>query len=204
MATSNLKYFKLLRKLFPKGWAWNAKRLDDTTLKKLISSLSFEPCRIEEEAIKFLNDVYPNTTTDLLEDWERVLSLPDECDLDLDKTVTERQERVMQVLTSRGGQSPNFFINLAAQFGFDIGVIDVIDHTPFRAGIARVGDRLTNGSWLYTFTIEIPADAGGLKRFKASEGRAGDVLLAASNPTLECLIQKHKPAHTIALFAFIE
>ena len=203
MATSSLKYKKLLRKLFPSGAAWQSKFLESSELKKLINSLAIEPCRIEDAGWAFLNDVYPDTTVDLLPDWERLLRLPDECDLETEKTIEERQQRVLQVLTSRGGQSPNFYINLAQQFGFDIGVIDVIDHTPFRAGIARAGERLTNGDWLYTFTIEVPADAGGLTRFRASQSTVGDRLLNASNPTLECLIQKHKPAHTIALFAFV-
>ena len=204
MATSSLKYKKLLRKLFPQGWAWASKGVDSTDLKKLIDSLAIEPCRVEDAANDFINDVYPDTTVDLLEDWERVLNLPDECDLTENPTISERQTRVTQVLTTRGGQNAEFFITLAGQFGFDVDLIDIQDYIPFRAGEARAGDSLTNGDWIYTFTVSAPVSLAGLKRFRASEGVAGDRLLDASNPTLECLLQKHKPAHTIVLFSFKE
>ena len=202
MAATSLKYKKLLRKLLPTGWAWQAKSITDSDLKNLIDSLATEPCRVENAAFEFINDVYPDTTVDLLEDWERVLNLPDECDPATGQTITERQTRVVQVLTTRGGQNADFFITLAGQFGFDVSLIDIVDHVPFRAGQARAGDALTNGDWIFAFTVIAPLSLAATKFFRASEGRAGDRLLDASNPTLQCLLQKHKPAHTIVLFSF--
>lgn len=201
MAASSLKYKKLLRKLLPQGWAWRAKHTEGSDLKKLTDALAIEACRGEDAAFIFVEDIYPDTTTDFLEDWERILNLPDECDPDEDQTIAERRERVVQVLTTRGGQNEAFYKELASRFGFDVNDIEIIDHVPFRAGQARAGDALTNGDWIFAFTVILPVSIGNLNYFRAGD-RAGERLLTASNATLECLMQKHKPAHTIVLFSF--
>ncbi len=204
MANSSVKeqrYQKLLKKLFPQGWAWQRKSDSDSTMSKLLDSLALEYCRVDDRGLDLINEVDPNTTFELLEDWERLLGLPDECTpIDEFLTLQERRQRVLQVLTTRGGQNAEFYKTLASNFGFDIGVLEVKDNPPFRAGIGRAGDALTNGLWRYAFIIEAPSDS--IIKFRAGLSRAGDPLLKVSNATLECLIQKHKPAHTIAIFTF--
>lgn len=201
MAVSSLKYKKLLRKLLPQGWAWQSKSIDESDLKDLVDALSIESCRVEDAAFSFVKDVFPDTSVELLPDWERVLALPDECDPATFQTVEERQNRVVQVLTTSGGQNAEFFKDLAGRFGFDVDEIEVVDHVPFRAGQARAGDALTNGDWIFTFTIVAPLALGNITYFRAGS-KAGDRLLTATNATLQCLLQKHKPAHTIVLFSF--
>ncbi|MBE9542508.1 MAG: DUF2313 domain-containing protein [Proteobacteria bacterium] len=201
MATTSLKYRKLLRKLLPGGWAWQAKSITDTDFNNLVNALSEEPCRVEAAAFALVDDVYPDASIDLLPDWERVLNLPDECDPDTVQTIAQRQNRVVQVLTTTGGQNAAFFLELAARFGFDPNEIEVNDHVPFRAGQARAGDAITNGDWIFAFTVSAPVSLGNLTYFRAGS-KAGDRLLTATNATLECLLQKHKPAHTIVLFSF--
>ena len=195
-----LKYFRLIKKLFPTGWAWDAKDDKSTDMSKLLNSLAYEPCRVDDRALELINEVFPDTTLELLTDWERFLGLPDECDPDGATTIQERRNRVIQVLTTEGGQNADYFKRLAANFGFDIDVIEVSDQPPFRAGQGRAGDKLTNGDWRYTFIIEAPSDS--IIRFRAGQSSAGDPLLKVSNEVLECLIQRDKPAHTIALFSF--
>ncbi len=112
----------------------------------------------------------------------------------------ERRQRVLQVLTTRGGQNEAFYKQLASNFGYDIDVVGVEDQPPFRAGYGRAGDKLTNGDWRYTFIIEAPSDA--FVRFRAGQSAAGEPLLKVQNEVLECLMEKHKPAHAIVLFSF--
>lgn len=202
MATTSLKrYSKLFRKLLPQGWAWQRKHDTDSNLYKLSSSLSVEFCRVEDRSRDLLNEVDPQTTSEMLEDWERLLALPDECSpTDEVLTEQERRDRVVQVLTTRGGQNEAFYRTLASNFGYDIDVITVSDQPPFRAGQGRAGDRLTNGSWRYAFVITAPADS--VERFRAGQNRAGDPLLSVENEVLECLMEKHKPAHAVAIFSF--
>ncbi len=199
--TCIIKYRNLIRKLFPTGKAWNNKSVSSAVLYKLIQSLASEPCRIEARVDDLLKEVDPNTTFELLEDWERLLGLPDECDHNADEmTLQERRQRVIQVLTTRGGQNEAFYKQLASNFGFDIDVIEVQDQPPFRAGISRAGDKLTNGDWRYAFIVKVPSSS--LIKFRASLSRAGDPLQVVTNQTIECLLNKYKPAHSIVLFSF--
>lgn len=190
-----------VRSLFPRGAAWRLKEESGSNLRNLMNSLAIEACRIEERALELIEEVDPRTTTELLTDWERLTGLPDECEPSPENlTINERRARVVQVLTTSGGQNAQFYVDLAASFGITIEVTDVSDQPPFRAGRSRAGDRLTNGNWVYTFIISAPASEA--TRFRAGLSRAGDRLLDVSNPTLECLINKYKPAHTIALITF--
>ncbi len=195
------RYRKIIRDLFPRGSAWASKDEKSSVLRKLLDSLGYEPCRIEDASKAFIDDVFPDTTSNLLTDWERLLALPDACEKEPENlTVQERRERIIQVLTTLGGQNVDFYKNLVNNFGIDIDVIDVEDQPPFRAGQGRAGDSLTNGNWRYAFVISAPVESATV--FRAGPSRAGDPLRSFSNPTIQCLINKHKPAHTIALFRF--
>lgn len=202
MATITLKdrYARLIRKLFPSGWAWTRVNDPDSTLHKLLNAMSIEFCRVDERGRQLINEVDPTTTNELLEDWERLLGLPDECDSTSEQSLQERRRRVIQVLTTRGGQNEQFYKDLAANFGFDVDVISAEDQPPFQAGKSKAGDRLTNGLWRYAFIIKAPAEF--LTYFRAGQSAAGDRLVTVGNNTLKCLMEKYKPAHTIVLFNF--
>jgi uncharacterized protein YmfQ (DUF2313 family) len=190
-----------LRSLFPRGKAWDAKEDSASNISKLINALGQEACRLEVRAFDLLNEIDPRITNQLLTDWERLLNLPDECEPEPENlTAEQRRQRIVQVLTTSGGQNKQFFINLAANFGIAISVTDVTDQPPFRVGRSRVGDRLTNGPWTFAFVISAPFE--NATRFRVGISRVGQRLVDVSNPTLECLINKHKPAHTIAILTF--
>jgi len=195
-------YAKLMRRLFPKGYAWARLNDKNSLLYKLTDSMSYEFVRIHERALKLIDEYDPRTTFELLEDWERVLGLPDECDSSTDRTIEERRNRILQVLTMIGAQNEAFYKNLASNFGFNVDVISAEDQPAFRVGKSRVGDRLTNGDWRYTFIIRAPAEF--LIKFRTGRSSVGDPLVKVGNSTLQCLLQKHKPAHTIVLFSFGE
>lgn len=197
--TLRKKYLNLVKRLFPRGYAWDRIQDPDSNLSKLSDGYALELCKIDERANRLIEEVDPRTTNELLVDWERLLGLPDECDGNTDRTLAERRTRILQLLTTRGGQNENFYKTLAANFGFDVDVISAEDQPPFVAG-SRAGDRLTNGNWRYAFVINAPADF--LIRFRAGQGAAGDSLVKVGNDTLQCLMEKYKPAHTIVLFSF--
>lgn len=201
MANSTLrdKYLKLIRKIWPRGKAWERLFSSSSNLYKLSNAYADELCKVDERAFDLIREVDPRSSSELLPDWERLLGLPDECDGDDDKTIQERRQRVIQLLTTRGGQNEQFYKELASNFGFDVDVISAEDQPPFKAG-SRAGDRLTNGNWRYAFVINAPADF--LIRFRAGQGAAGDPLVKVGNDTLQCLMEKYKPAHTIVLFSF--
>lgn len=206
MATVGLvaKYKQLIRKLFPQGFAWESKAIDGTEFADFVAALAEEPCRIEERGFDFLDEMDPNTTFEMLDNWERLLKIPDECTPDGDPSLFERRVRVLQKLTTGGGQNEAFYKLIAQQLGYDVDIFDVEDFKDFRVGTARVGDALTNSTgtglgWAYTFQVQAPAEF--VRRFRVGQSTVGERLVLAENDTLECVIRKFAPAHVTVLFS---
>lgn len=203
MASSTLvaKYKTLIKKLLPQGWAWRFR--EDTPYNGLIESLPIEFCRVEERAYELIKEVFPDTTFELLSDWERLLGIPDECTPDPEDlgSIYERRVRVLQKLTAGGGQNAAFYQFLAQQLGYDVDIIDVEEFTEFRVGESRVGDRLSNTpAWQFTWAVVAPAEL--TRFFRTGQSTVGERLVLVDNETLRCVIEKFKPAHTNVLFFF--
>lgn len=211
MANARLvaKYKELIRRLFPQGRAWT--HILEYDFGGLVEGLAQEPARIEERGFDFLNEMDPNQTFEMLDNWERLLKIPDECTPEnYDPTLYERRVRVLQKLTTGGGQSRAFFKLIAQQLGYNTDVLDVVNFKDFRAGEGRAGDRISNSTtaggatsssgWAYTFAVRAPASLS--RQFRAGQGRAGDRLTLTENSTLECVIRKFAPAHVTVLFFY--
>jgi uncharacterized protein YmfQ (DUF2313 family) len=209
MATFGVeKYSSTIKKLFPTGWAFRF--YSGLNLTKIIDSLSIEPDRVEQRAYKLLDELDPNTTYEMLDNWERLLRIPDECTPPGDPTIYERRVRILQKLTTGGGQSRAFFKLIAEQLGYDADIIDVVNFRDFRVGASRVGEKLSNSTtpgggvgaagWAYTFQIKAPAEL--TRPFRVGQGSVGQRLVLVENQTLECVIRKFAPAHVTVIFSY--
>ena len=195
-----LKYKDLTKKFFPTGWAWRGKK--GGVFDQLLESIAGEPARVEDRIIHFIDEMDPNRTFELLETWERLLGIPDECTpANSNPSTYERRVRIIQKLSTGGGQSPAFYQLIASQFGYDANIIDVINYQPFRVGYARVGQPLSNtAAWAFTFTVQAPAAL--VRYFRTGQSSVGERLVLLENETLECVIRKFAPAHVTVLFSF--
>ena len=66
-----------LQALMPPGLAWV--RDSDTRITKFLRGLAYSFARVSRRVRDLLEEVDPRTTYEMLEDWERVYGLPDEC-----------------------------------------------------------------------------------------------------------------------------
>lgn len=212
MANLNIvaKYKEVIRGLFPRGKAWNY--ILDDEFGGLVEGLANEAARVEERGLDFLTEMDPNQTFEMVDVWERLLKIPDECTpTEGDPpTLYEQRVRILQKLTTGGGQSRDFFKLIASQLGYDTDILDVVNFKDFRAGEGRAGDRISNSTapgggvnaagWAYTFAVRAPASLS--RKFLAGQGRAGDRLTLTNNSTLECVIRKFAPAHVTVLFFY--
>lgn len=191
------EYREQLKALLPPGQAFP--RDPGTTLHDLLDGMSIELARVDGRARGLPKEANPSSTNEMLTDWERVAGLPDKCSGVLEETLQGRKSALLTKLTSTGGQSAEYFIELAASLGYTV-TIEVF--RPFRAGISVAGDALTNGPWAFTWLIRAPEVS--VTEFRAGLSVAGERLRTWGNDTLECKINQLKPAHTIALFAYGE
>lgn len=206
-------YAVALGNLLPVGRAW-ATGDEQSTLYKALRGLAQIWGYVDSRAADFLErESDPRATLEMLPDWERNWGLPDPCVAE-PLTIEDRRKVLVLWMTLLGGQSRQFFIDVAARLGY---TITITEYSPFMVGISMVGD--TSGMfnpddptqyrwWIggpdmrYYWTVHI----GELRLtwFRVTVGQTGiDPHLRIGIATdLECIIRRWKPAHTEVIFDY--
>lgn len=109
---------ELFRRL-PRGPIWPTVGTEATVWDALFDTMAEEFARVWLSSVDWLSDFYPDTCTDQLADWERVLSLPD-CGLALG-SVAERRGAIIARLRRRG--DPTLANIQALADSFDQGAV---------------------------------------------------------------------------------
>lgn len=185
-------YLQILQALLPKGIIWP--RDPESDLGRLLYGLAEEMARVDGRAADLVDESDPTTTLELLSDFERVCGLPGKCSSGED-TVEQRRGEVLAKLTSRGGQTPAYFIELAAQLGYSV---EIEEFRPFRAG-SSAEDRAYGTSWAHAWRVNGPMDQFS---FFTAGSFAGERLAAWGNEKLECYVGGKSPVHTTLLFGY--
>jgi uncharacterized protein YmfQ (DUF2313 family) len=207
------KFTRLIKGLLPLGRAWETVREDAINL---FPGLAVEFCRIKDRAKDLLTEIDPGTSTELLEDWETLLGLPDDC-TPATTDLIERRTQARQKLAAVGGISADFYEQVADDLGFEAFVSDA---HPFKVGHSVVGDFLYNSledrdifkagftvgeylyNWRWDFCFIVNVEATTVEAFEVGNNVVGDPLVSFGNELLECTIAKLKPAHTCSFFTF--
>jgi len=187
------QYFEEMKALLPRGVFWEIE--DGDVLSNLLGALSEEFARIDARALGLLDEVDPRTVYELLADSERDLGLPDSCTDQVD-TLAERRDALHSKLISVGGQSRQYFISLAQALGYSI---TISEFRSFVAGGGAAGGALTNSQWSHAWQANAAAET--IREFVVGSA-AGESLRDWGNESLECVLNKYKPAHTTVLFAY--
>lgn len=140
--------------------------------------------------------IWPETGA-ALDDWERVLGLPDPCVTGESLAVRQRIAAVLAKLNGLGGQSKAFFIQLAASLGY---TITITEFKPARAGIAVAGDAVNGAAWTSAWMIN--AEPVTVFVAKAGSAAAGEALAVWGNKLLECRMRAMQPAHATLIFSY--
>lgn len=144
---------------------------------------------------QLLIEMFPDQTSALLADWERVLNItpgPDD-------PVQLRRDRIVRMLRAKGGLSRSYFIGLAQTLGYEI---EIEEPVPFMAGWGTAGDDIFASAVISQWGVIIKNQP--IYAFLAGESVAGESL-CWWNPQafLEDLIKELKPAHTTVYFIYV-
>ncbi len=140
-------------------------------------------------------EILPSTTVQMLAEWERVFGLPDPCTL-LGTTFGERRAAVVAKVTDRGGQTIDYFVRLAAKYGH---AITITEFQPFTCE-STVEEEVFDESRAYTFRVNSVL-VGDVVEATCEDG-CETPLRTWGTHQLECLINRLKPAHTLALYGY--
>lgn len=188
-------YLEQLQALLPFGPAWPHDA--QVAMTRVLSAWAEEFSRVDARLASLMDEADPRTTNELLTDWERVAGLPDPCTLAIggEQTVAQRRAALVARLTGAGGQTPAYYIALAASLGF------VITITEFHA--RTVDDDfdypMYDDAWNFAWQVNAPAET---VFERTVDDTFDDPLAWWGNGQLECVINRVKPAHTVVLFSY--
>lgn len=181
-------------KLLPRGVLWTVS--PGSVKEALLRAMGSECAHADERVLDYLRESDPRTTDELLTDWERVLGLPGPC-AELEPTLIGRRYAVVAKLTSQGGQSIAYYVQVAAALGYSI---EIEEFPMAEVGVTVCGDELNGILCRFVWTVHAPP--GTPIFFSADESGAGDPLATVDATPLECALQSIKPAHTLLLFEY--
>ncbi len=193
-----------LAQLLPPGKAWP--REPDSALVQLLHGFAEEFARLDGRAAVLRDEADPLSALELLPDWERLAGLPDAC-VPIPEGIRDRQIAVARKISGLGGQSRDFFIDLAERLGVEV---EIEEFEPARCGFSVCGDFCWSDAWRFTWRVRVLADtqsSGDPTRLRfawalCGTASAGDAIRSFGIESLECLIRRAGPAHTNVLFAY--
>ena len=189
-------YAQQLRALLPTGAAWPQE--PDAVLSQLLAGEAEELARLDARSHRLLDETDPRTAYELLGDWERVLGLPDPCTAAA-TTLSARRLACWRKLAYQAGQTPAFFIALAASIGFDIEIHEFDpDVDAYDSSLAA---EVAAGRWRYIWRVHV-LNAGTFNYMVAGDPAGTALLEGEASLDLECIISAARPAHTHVIFTY--
>lgn len=190
---SKLEHTDTLAAYLPGGDLFVSKKIEGSTFRNLLSGLACELLNAEAYLKVLQQEFIPDQTVAFLSEWEKALSIPDDC-FDGEGTDDIRRRDILAKLASLGVQTVEDFEALALIFGIVVNV---------ESGIA------SNETFPLTFPVIFPLDDAEARftiivQFTTTAGvfpytfpiTLGDDSIII----LECLFNKLKPANCQVIF----
>lgn len=156
--------------------------------------------RIEQRAIDVLNVISPDTSGQMLADWERICSIK----TDANKSYADRVKRVIIQLNAIGGLSIPYFMRLAQSIGYQI---EIKEFSPLQNDLPNPGDIVQfrdeqSESLIFMWRVTVLNGDDNITYFRAGQSLAGEHLVEFGDPIIEEFFKDLKPAHTYCYFAY--
>jgi uncharacterized protein YmfQ (DUF2313 family) len=191
VALSAAAYVRQLLALLPPGAAW---RREPGTLVQLLTGLADELGRVDGRGAALIDESDPRTTFETLSDWERVYGLPDPC-VGGSPSTPQRRASLVAKIVGLGGQSPAYFIAVAAALGY---TVTITEFSPADVN-DDVDQPIEGDAWAYAWQVNAPLHS--VFEMTVEDG-VDDPLAAWSALPLECTLAALAPAHTIPIFTY--
>lgn len=191
---SDEDFHQAMLRLLPRGPAWRADPASN--LSATLLGLAPTYTRSSAAAAQVLVDANPDTTQNLLAEWEASLGLPDPCTA-VNPSLQQRQAAVRAKFGARGSLSVPFFITLAADLGFTITI------TEFAPYCADMACELADNDAIWANTWQVSTTQITTFYFSADNSSADDPLESYDAGELICRITQAAPAETTVFFTFL-
>ena len=153
-----MSYLSLLKGLLPPG-RWNLQ--GDSTVSKTLQAIADELDRVDQRARQLIEESDPRTAEETLDDWERVLGLPNEQIPEIPGTTAARRVAITQAVVAQGGQNRAYYEAVCAACGYPLLVLTRMTTRMMRCETARVGDRVYGTAYAFVIVLEVDAPTPG-------------------------------------------
>lgn len=180
-------YAHMLHELRPRG---PAMLQEDTVLNALAEELA----RAHNRALNLIEEADPRNTSELFDRWEQVFGLPDPC-VTSEQNLAQRRAALVTKVVTTGGQSPQYYINIALALGYEITITEFHEHTVDD----DVDYPLYDEQWLFAWQVNAALNT---VQELSVEDDVETPLAWWSNEILECVLDRLKPAHTSVIYSY--
>lgn len=196
LGRSDDEYYLALKKLLPKGPAWE---LDNNCFfMKMLELASLEFARIDADIKKLIDESDPRTASVTLAEWFYQWDIPDECLKLLGEEDLALYQKVLVTKISSQGYTFEELINLLAiQLGYSN--VNVKTYDVFTVA-SRVNEAIYSDLWQSTVKA-IMADGTPIIPFRVTS-RVNERLNTWGNALWECLVKSLAPAHCNIIFQY--
>jgi len=202
-------YRDVLLGLLPRGIAWT--RITTSRIGLYLHAMGDELARAHNRLLDTLTEADPRTantadsaTSDtgfggLLEDWERVLGLPDPCTglAVSDYTIEERRDIAGAKLAAQGGATAAYMIAVAARLGYTITIDEPLG--PWRCDSSGCDEPIRDESWAFAWIVNATYDN---EEYFRCDSPCDSPLVDYGTGDLVCTLEALKPAHTTLHWVF--
>ncbi|WP_252159853.1 YmfQ family protein, partial [Escherichia coli] len=180
--------------LLPPGPAWSA---SDPAIAGAAPSLT----RVHQRADAMMRELDPRTTTELINRWERLCGLPDECIPAGTQPLRQRQQRLDAKVNLVGGINEGFYLAQLAALGRPDATITRYDKSTFTCSSACT-DAVNAPEWRYYWQVNMPAATN--TTWMTCGDPCDSALRIWGDTVVECVLNKLCPSHTYVIFKYPE
>lgn len=197
------EYEQLLRQLLPPGPAFP--RGDyESMIAMLLEVFALELSRIDSRVDALIRENDPRVSVECFREWLEEWGLPDVCTGLLDNlTDSTLRQLLLFRITVPGGQSRQFFADLAARFGYNIQIDELQRYTVQ----SQVMDALWSEPKPFWWRVNILSGTsaeGSTVSAHTVIGGVNEALAWWGDQLIECLIERYKPAHSEVIYGYFD
>lgn len=106
----------------PSDPVFESKNVDSSNLRTLLGAFAEELTRVEQKVQEVADEVYIAFTSNLIQQWESFVGIPDDCFKVENKTLEFRRKQVIAKIALMNATTTSDFVNLAAFFGVKVEI----------------------------------------------------------------------------------
>jgi len=122
---------QVLANYLPTGELYLAKNIENTNLRRMLKALAQELTRVQNKQYELSVEHRLDTTTNLIDEWEKALGIPDDCFKVIGRTIEFRRKQIVAKFAKMNLTTEQDWIDLAKYFGYDIEIIHPIENNGF-------------------------------------------------------------------------